>query len=229
MEDTGAYITPQSIETRAAAWEAELTAEGIGRRPGPLPPWRKTALLVIDMQNFFLREGSHACLPAGQTILPNVVQLINGWQSAGGLVLLTRHAVAEGEDPGVMARWWPDTVREGSDDAQLHPTVAEASAGLPVLRKTRYNAFHHTALEQRLREQGVERVVVAGVMTHLCVDTTAREAFVRDFEVVIPLDATASTSEALHLGSIRALGHGFACLAPTGVLLDHLKDGEPNA
>ncbi len=96
-----------------------------------------------------------------------------------------------------------------------------------MLRKTRYSAFHGTGLEESLRELGVERVVIAGVMTHLCVESTAREAFIRDFEVVLATDASASASEELHLGSLRALGHGFAFLARTGELLDQLNSGGP--
>lgn len=224
MENPGMYITPQTLEARARAWEAELAAVGIGRRPGPLPAGT-SALLVIDMQRFFLEERSHAFLPAGRCVLPNVVSLIHAWNAAGAPVLLTRHAVADGEDPGAMSRWWRDTVREGTDGALLDPVVAEAAAGAPVLRKTRYSAFMGTGLVKRLRELGVERVVVAGVMTHLCVESSAREAFIRDFEVVLATDATASASEALHLGSLRALGHGFACLARTEDLLDQLKTG----
>jgi len=222
-------ITPQALESMADAWDARLAAEGIGRRlDGPLVAG-ETALLVIDMQQFFLREDSHAFLPAGRAILPNVTRLITGWRAAGAPVFLTRHAVAAGEDPGVMAGWWRDTVREGTDDARLHREVAAVGAGLPVLRKTRYSVFRGTGLEERLRDLGVRRVALAGVMTHLCVETSAREAFVRDFEVVLATDATATASESLHLGSLRALGHGFAFLARTGELLGRLPGGEPHA
>lgn len=224
MKHSEPYITPQTLETHADAWSAELFAEGIGRRPEPVPPG-KTALLVIDMQRFFLREDSHAFLPAGRCVLPNVVRLIKAWRADGAPVILTRHAVADGEDPGAMARWWRDTVREGTKAAELDPAVAEAAAGAPVLRKTRYSAFHGTGLEESLRELGVERVVVSGVMTHLCVESTAREAFIRDFEVVLVTDATASASEALHLGSLRALGHGFAFLTRCGELLEQRETG----
>jgi len=228
MEHRGPYITPQTLEARAAAWDADLAAAGIGRRPEPAPAGR-TALLVIDMQRFFLREDSHAFLPAGRCVLPNVVRLIKAWQAAGAPLILTRHAVADGEDPGAMARWWQDTVREGTADAELDPAVAEAAVGVPLLRKTRYSVFHGTGLEESLRELGVERVVITGVMTHLCVESTARDAFIRDFEVVLATDATASVSEELHLGSLRALGHGFAFLARTGELLEQLNTGGPDA
>jgi nicotinamidase-related amidase len=224
MDNPGQYITPQTLEARAAAWEAELALAHIGRRPGPLPT-AGSALLVIDMQRFFLRESSHAFVPAGRCVLPNVVRLINAWTAADAPVFLTRHAVAAGEDPGAMARWWQDTVREGTDDALLDPAVARAAGAAPVLRKTRYSAFHGTGLEESLRRLGVERLVITGVMTHLCVESSAREAFVLDFDVVLATDATASASEALHLGSLRALGHGFACLARTDELLGQLDTG----
>jgi nicotinamidase-related amidase len=222
----GSDITAQNLSSRADAWQAELAGDGIGRclPQGPLDPG-ETALLVIDMQRFFLREDSHAFLPAGVAILDNVTRLIAGWRAAGGPVILTRHAVAEGEDPGVMAHWWQDTVREGSDDAKLDPDVATAADGLPVLRKTRYSVFRGTGLEEQLRSLGIRQVALAGVMTHLCVETSARDAFVRDFEVVLAIDATATASEKLHIGSLRALGHGFARLARTAELLHRLSSG----
>jgi isochorismate hydrolase len=218
------YITPQTLEARADAWHTELARAGIGRNPYRAAPGR-TALLVIDMQRYFLREGSHAFLPAGRCVRSNVLRLIDAWRSAGAPVILTRHAVAQGEDPGAMARWWQDTVREGTEDALLDAKIAASAAGAPVLRKTRYSAFHGTGLQESLRELGVERVVISGVMTHLCVESTAREAFIRDFEVLLATDASASASEELHLGSLRALGHGFAFLARTEKLIDLLKTG----
>jgi len=225
MKDQGAYITPETLEARAAAWEAELAEAGIGRGAPPRAPARTTALLVLDMQRFFLEERSHAFLPAGRCARPNVVALIRAWRDADAPVVLTRHALAEGEDPGAMARWWRDTVREDTPDAELDPVVAQAATALPVLRKTRYSAFHGTDLEKRLQRLGVRRLVIAGVMTHLCVESTAREAFIRDYEVVLATDATASASEALHLGALRGLGHGFAWLARTRDLVEGLVIG----
>ncbi len=67
-----------------------------------------------------------------------------------------------------------------------------------------------TSLEQELRSRGVEQVVVTGVMTHLCCETTARTAFVRGFEVFFCVDGTATYTEAFQRASLLNLAHGFA-------------------
>lgn len=81
-----------------------------------------------------------------------------------------------------------------------------------VVRKDTYSAFRGTRLEERLREMGVEEVIVTGVMTNLCCETTAREAFVRGFRVFFSTDATATSSEELHEATLKNMAYGFAYL-----------------
>lgn len=81
-----------------------------------------------------------------------------------------------------------------------------------VVEKETYSAFRKTGLEELLREMGVEEVIVSGVMTNLCCETTAREAFVRGFRVFFSTDATATTSADLHEATLKNLAYGFAYL-----------------
>ena len=81
-----------------------------------------------------------------------------------------------------------------------------------VLRKSQYDAFYQTALENSLQKKGVSQVVITGVMTHLCCETTARSAFVRGFEVFFIVDGTATYNEDHHMATLRNLSHGFATL-----------------
>lgn len=69
-----------------------------------------------------------------------------------------------------------------------------------------------TNLEEKLKKMGVEEVIVSGVMTNLCCETTAREAFVRGFRVFFSTDATATTSEDLHQATLKNMAYGFAYL-----------------
>jgi bifunctional isochorismate lyase/aryl carrier protein len=220
-----AYITPATLEARAAAWALELERAGVRRRPLALPGVRP-ALLVLDMQRYFLDPTSPAFLPAAPSVLPNVLRLIRGWRQAGWPVVLTRHALGEGEEPGIMGHWWRELPREGREEARLATELeAAAATGAEVLRKSRYSAFAGTGLAARLRERGLQAVVIAGVMTHLCCESTARDAFQQDFAVALVTDATASAREDLHLGSLRALGHGFAFLPTTAEALALLPRG----
>lgn len=79
----------------------------------------------------------------------------------------------------------------GSAALAIHPEVAPA-AGEPVITKHLPGSFTGTPLEQTLRERGIERVIVTGFMTQMCVDTTTREAAHRGFKVTVLADATAA-------------------------------------
>ncbi len=93
--------------------------------------------------------------------------------------------------------------------AAIDPHLAPRP-GEPVFRKERYSAFHRTRLRAWLESKGVTTVVLAGVMTHVCVDTTARDGISLGFDVIIAADACASKSAALHEASLQCLSHAVA-------------------
>jgi isochorismate hydrolase len=167
------------------------------------------ALLVVDMQEYFLRPESHAFLPAAPAILPNILALAEGFERSGRPVFLTRHANTP-DNSRQMADWWRNLLTAD------HPLGALASGlmrpGRTVIEKSQYDAFIATDLEKKLRAAGVEQLVVAGVATHLCCESTARSAFARGFAVFMALDATATWNRRLHMASLRALAH--ACAVP---------------
>lgn len=81
-----------------------------------------------------------------------------------------------------------------------------------VVEKNTYSAFMGTGLEEMLKTMGVEEVIVAGVMTNLCCETTARDAFVRGFRVFFSTDGTATSNEELHLATLKNVAYGFGYL-----------------
>jgi nicotinamidase-related amidase len=108
-----------------------------------------------------------------------------------------------------MAWWWKGKCLEGSPESGVHPELAP----LPdekIVFKHRYSAFYNTDLEIILRCMKVEDIVVSGVMTNMCCESTARDAFYRDYRVFIPADGTGSINEAMHTGSLLNLAFGFA-------------------
>lgn len=78
--------------------------------------------------------------------------------------------------------------------------------------KHTYSGFYNTDLERHLKETGKTEVIITGVMTNLCCETTAREAFIRGFRVFFSSDATATINEDLHVSSLKSLAYGFAYL-----------------
>ena len=204
---------------KTATWLKALDAYRSGTRSRRHPVRTEhSALLVIDMQRYFLDEDSHAFLDDSEEVVGNVRALADHFREHGLPVIFTRHALRDDEDPGIMGTWWGDTLREGDPLSQIVDELAPL-AGDEVVRKTKYSAFIGTGLEQKLRTMGVERLFVTGVMTHLCCESTAREAFMRDFEVFFVVDGTSSGDDDLHLSSLRCLTDGFVIPVTTEEVL----------
>lgn len=182
----------------------------------------RSALLVIDMQRYFLESDSHAFIPAATEITGNVRSLIEAYRRRDLPVIFTRHANPRGAPAGAMERWWRDVLYEDDQLSEISPALAPGPDE-HVLRKSRYSAFVGTNLEGKLRSLGIERILITGVMTHLCCETTARDAFMRDFDVFIVIDGTASKSEDLHTASLRTLADGFAIPVTTAEVLEWMK------
>ncbi|MFC1540391.1 cysteine hydrolase, partial [Gemmatimonadota bacterium] len=91
--------------------------------------------------------------------------------------------------------------------------------------KNTYDAFLDTPLQLVLEEKGIEQVLVTGVLTHMCCETTARSAFCRGFEVYVAVDAMASKSEEHHLGSLHSMADSVAVMMSTReILADRAQD-----
>jgi len=198
------YITVKNLDGRVLRWKKAIAP--FERHRFTLKP-ASTALLVIDMQLYFTRQGSHAHIPASEAIVPRLKTLVDRFREKGSPVIFTRHSHRKGEE-GILGVWWRDTIREGTEESGLDERLYVEK--VPVLRKTRYSAFFGTELERFLRRRDIRTVVISGIMSHLCCDTTARDAFMRDFQVVFLMDATATSDEALHVSALRSLADGFA-------------------
>jgi nicotinamidase-related amidase len=164
------------------------------------------ALLVIDVQNYFFQQGSPAYLSASPQILPRINELIDGAVRAKWPIVLTSHH-APSETENMMGKKWRHHPR--GEECSFYPGLRWSTCSLH-LEKEYYSAFFKTHLQELLQQQNVKNLVICGVMTHLCVDTTARHAFMLGFEPTIVADACCSKTVAFHDGALLALGHGFA-------------------
>jgi isochorismate hydrolase len=176
----------------------------------------KSALLVLDMQQFFLDESSHAFIPSGPAILPGIQRLVSVFEEKKRPVFFTRHLNSP-TDSGLMSVWWQDLILETAPASRIVPQLDGPNR--VVICKGQYDAFYKTDLESRLHSAGVSQVVVTGVMTHLCCETTARSAFTRGFEVFFAIDGTATYNEQFHRATLINLSHGFA----KAVLVDEIE------
>jgi isochorismate hydrolase len=180
----------------------------------------KAALLVLDMQAYFLNENSHAFVPSAPAIIPGINNLISAFETAQRPVIATRHINTK-EDAGMMSKWWRALINPQTAYSHYSSTL-NTTKFIPI-HKTQYDAFLHTQLEEELHLYKIEQVVITGVMTHLCCETTARSAFMRGFEVFFTVDGTATYNEELHRASLLTLSHGFAIPVLLGELLEKME------
>lgn len=184
--------------------------------------FKSPSLIVIDVQRYFFERGADAFLEESPTVLPNILKLIDAFGNARLPVIFTRHAHKRGSDTGQMGRWWDGKLPwEGSKEAEIIGDIVP-KPGEIVITKTRYSAFEGTSLEKELKSRGVQTLVACGVMTNLCVETTVRHAFMKDFRIIVISDATAANTNRHHNASILNLSYGFALIENTNTIINQI-------
>ena len=183
---------------------------------------RRAALIIIDMQNYFVQPGCPAFLKAGKAIIGNLRNLVEGFRKAGRPVLFTRHVHQSPElDGGLMSWWWGDLIMEGTEESAICDELLPEE-GEKVIPKRRYSAFYNTDLETVLRCLGIRDLVISGVMTNVCCESTARDAYFRDYRVHFLADGTATSDEGLHLASLMNVSYAFARVTTVRRILHEL-------
>ncbi len=197
---------------------------------------RKTALLVVDMQCCFV-EDSPVAAPDGPAVMRRLNDLAAHCRRNGVRVIHTKHVVRpDHSNAGLLAEIVPavahGVIDEGSLTAELHPGSDVAPRDI-VLAKPRFGAFYGTDLETILRAAGIDTVLIGGIATNMCVDTTAREAAVREFQVLFPRDGTAtfalpdaglgpSTAEEVQRVTCGTIAFGFGEVLDVGEAIQRL-------
>jgi isochorismate hydrolase len=180
----------------------------------------RSALLVLDLQSYFLDPASHAYIPSAGAILDGILQLVDEFSAHQRPIFFSQH-LNTAEDAGSMSTWWKDLVTPDHPQRGIIPEIDLAVGRL--IQKCQYDAFFRTSLDERLRESGVTQVVICGVMTHLCCESTARSAFMHGYEVFFPVDGTATYNLTYHRASLVNLAHGFASLYFVKDILDSMR------
>ena len=178
------------------------------------PEKEKTGILLIDLQEYF--RG--IILP----VLGNVKNISKTAREENIPLFFTQHGHESAEESGMLGQWWADLIIKGSDEARLLPELELSSKDI-IIPKTTYSAFHNTGLEEKLKEHGIQDLIIGGVMTNLCCETTARDAFVRDYRVFFLADGTSTVNADFHLATLKNLSYGFATLLSCNGLMDSVK------
>jgi ureidoacrylate peracid hydrolase len=197
----------------------------------------KTALLVVDLQNCFMKEGMPAEIDHARDIVPNVNRLAAATRAAGGAVFWIRNTFSE-ETLTTWANWsgWFMTpeLRErmiaemsrGSEGHAIWPLLDVKPEDAQV-EKRRFSALIQGAsdLEAQLRKTGVDTVIVVGTASHVCCESTARDAMMLGFKTFFATDANAAPTDADHNATLSALIQSFCDVRPTAEIVALFEAG----
>ncbi|KAF2994469.1 hypothetical protein E8E13_000207 [Curvularia kusanoi] len=195
------------------------------------------ALVVVDMQNGFChKDGSFARLgiPTDpSSIVPRINKLLSEFRTAGLPIYFFKTGY-KGDYSDRRGRDRHDRLEQfqgllqGSWDAEI---LAELTPepGDNVITKTRNSCFIRTSLEDTLKERGVDHLILTGVGTDVCVETTARDAYQLNFAVTTISDATWTCNEPDHLAALHALRNfgGTALTSEVAEALEKLRKLDP--
>jgi ureidoacrylate peracid hydrolase len=166
----------------------------------------RTALVVVDMQTGFLKEGWPTALDAARDIVPTINRLARAVRSCGGEVVWVVWRIGPGPEDRwgvffdhVMGKTAGDDFRTvfgaGHEGQALWPLL-DYRAGEAIIGKTNFSGFSGSRgmLERHLRERGFDTLLIAGTVTNVCCESTAREAAFANFKTIMVADANAGRS-----------------------------------
>jgi len=201
------YVIPQSVKDRVIKRQGRLFShDSIDAS--------RTALVVVDMQNYFVAEGFAAEVPEAREIVPNINRMAKALRSAGGTVGWIQTTAV-----GAVETWrnhhkhmlTPDRVHkrlaqldENHEGFMVYPKL-EALPGDLRVKKVKYSAFiaGSSDIDAQLKARGIETLLVTGTVTNVCCESTARDAMMLDYRVVMLSDGNASLTDEEHAASLN--------------------------
>jgi ureidoacrylate peracid hydrolase len=195
---------------------------------------RRTALLVVDMQNGFMLPGAAFLMcEAAQKIVPNINRLASAMRQAGGTVvwvITTWNENSAANWPVFFELVGPERtpsrlagLASGSLGHKLWDGL-EVRPGDLTVSKTKYSAFvdGSSDLAPILRSRGIENVIVTGTVTNVCCESTARDAMMMNFRSIMVTDANAAMTDQDHNNALTAFYLSFGDIMPTEMIVQRL-------
>jgi nicotinamidase-related amidase len=190
-----------------------------------------TAVVVIDVQHDFCSADGAMATVLGldlspiQRRVPDVNALVADARALGVPVVWVREAFLRDRMTSHQRRLYTDgdgiwLVGEGTEGAGWYAELTSPLPGEPVVTKRNYDAFSNTDLDLLLRGLGVRTVVMAGFTTNVCVETGARQAYVKGYDLVVVSDCTAAPSQAEHDASLVNIGKYFGAVLDRHAVAD---------
>jgi len=165
-------------------------------------PVKETAVIVVDMQNDFVKPGGKLVVPTALKTVEPIRRLLERARARGVRVFYTQDTHYEG-DPEFSI--WGEHVRYGTWGWQIVDELKPVEGVDIVVMKTRYDGFYGTPLEDLLRVYSIRNVVVTGTVANICVLHTAASAALRWYKVYVPMDAISALNDFDYYAALRQI------------------------
>jgi ureidoacrylate peracid hydrolase len=221
------YAIPQSVKDRVIRRQGKLFSHDTIEAA-------RTALVVVDMQNYYVAEGFPLEVPVARDIVPNINRLAKTLRAAGGTVVWVQTSSAD------ALKSWANHHRhmltpersstrlaqlaEASEGFALYPKLEPQPADVRV-KKAKYSAFigGSSNIDAQLKSRGVESLLITGTATNVCCESTARDAMMLDYRVVMVADGNASFSDEEHAACLNNFMNFFGDVLTTDEIIARLK------
>ena len=202
------YVIPSALKDRVVRRQGKLFSHDTIDAA-------QTALVVVDMQNYFVAEGFPLEVPMAREIVPNINRLARELRGAGGTVVWLQTTSA-----GALETWanhhkfmlTPDVAKtrvsnldEKAPGFALYSQLEALPSDIRV-KKVKYSAFIQGSsdIDAQLKSRGIERLLIAGTVTNVCCESTARDAMMLDYRVIMLADGNAAITDEEHAASLNS-------------------------
>ncbi len=179
----------------------------------------ESALLVVDVQEYFFNPESSAHIAFSGAIIGNILKSIEFLRGRNRPIIFTRHAEKRDSPEFPKNRTWRSRLFEDMPESNFYRELPINCAD-KILIKNTFSAFHGNDLESFLKSRGVRFVFMVGVNTHICIESSARDAFDCGFLPVILADACASWKAEQHLRSLKNISDGIGWITDCSQLME---------
>ena len=197
----------------------------------------KLGLLIIDMQNAFLHEKGHLVIAGEdnkpyQRIIPNIKKIADTSRLKNIPVIYIRHAYLPNyADGGILVNELFPSDKEvggwidGTFGTEIYEELKPKEIDY-VIRKNRYSSFFGTNLDQFFRNLAVNSLIITGIHSNVCCESTARDAVFRDYRVYFISDGTMASSIEMHESALRNISTYFGKVLSTEEIIDKILNNQ---
>ena len=220
---------------------AQATTDRLKKRLGKLHPFdaidpRKTALVVVDMQNYFVKQGHQSEIPGAREIVPNINLLAAELRRRGGHVVWVRNGTNDTRESWSNYHSYlqsPDRAErrlksmEIGEDGYEYWHLNDIKPEDGQITKKRYSAFIQGSsnIERHLRDRNIDTILITGTATNVCCESSARDAMMLNFKVVMVSDGLATHTDDEHNATLSAFYGQFGDVQSVDELLQSLDRG----